>query len=416
MFPAVDGRSMEASTTGPVAVSQQGAVPSAGGEERPRVMARLTAERPGPTLIVIGSVHGNEPAGTLGLEPVIAEMRRRGLPRCGEFLALVGNRSALARGLRFVDEDLNRAWSSARVAELSSGRRTTTTEEVELLDLWREISGAVERAEGEVWLLDLHTTSAQGPPFGVLDDTLANRSFAGLFDVPYVVGLEEELDGTVLSYYVARGLRTFGFESGQHGDPGSVERAEAVVWIALAGIGLVDRDDAGDLDGWRDSLRRSTRSLPAVVEVRYRHAVGSEDGFRMAPGFVNFQPVRAGDVVARDRRGEIRVPQSGRLLMPLYQRQGDDGFFVVREIRPSWMALSGLLRRLRAERFVHWFPGVRRVPGSRDSFVVDRRVARWFALELLHLLGFRRHGRSGQYLVVSRREDRRTHGDRRRQR
>lgn len=400
---------MEASTTGSISVSeQQGSVPSVGEERRPRALARLTAERPGPTLVVIGSVHGNEPAGVAGLERVVVEMQRRGLPRRGEFLALVGNCQALARQQRFIDEDLNRAWSSARVAELSSGRRATTIEETELLDLWSEISGAMARAAGEVWLLDLHTTSAQGPPFGVLDDTLANRSFAALFDIPYVVGLEEELDGTVLSYYVARGLRTFGLESGQHDDPGSVERAEAAVWIALAGIGLVDRGDVTDLDDRRDSLRRSTRSLPAVVEVRYRHAVGTEDGFRMAPGFVNFQPVRAGEVVARDRRGQVRAPESGRLLMPLYQRQGADGFFVVREIRPFWMVLSGFLRRLRTERFVHWLPGVRRVPGSRDSFVVDRRVARWFALELLHLLGFRRHGRSGQYLVVSRREERGT--------
>ena len=91
--------------------------------------------------------------------------------------------------------------------------------------------------------------------------------------------------------------------------------------------------------------------------------------------------------------------------MPLYQQLGEDGFFVVRRVSGFWMWLSAVMRRIGAERFVHWLPGVRRAPVGRDSFIVNRRVARWFALELLHLLGFRRHGRSGQYLVVSRRPD-----------
>jgi hypothetical protein len=90
--------------------------------------------------------------------------------------------------------------------------------------------------------------------------------------------------------------------------------------------------------------------------------------------------------------------------MPLYQQQGDDGFFIVREIRTFWLHLSAWTRRLGLERIVHWLPGVHSKPGADDSFVVDRRVARWYALELLHLLGFRRHGLLGdRYLEVSRR-------------
>ena len=36
-------------------------------------------------------------------------------------------------------------------------------------------------------------------------------------------------------------------------------------------------------------------------------------------------------MVGDDRYGEVAVPKSGRLLMPLYQEQGEDGFFVVRD-------------------------------------------------------------------------------------
>ena len=370
-----------------------------------RVVGRLGSSEDGPTLICLGSVHGNEPAGFLGLQKVVESLHRNATPVAGEFLALVGNRSALAARVRFVDEDLNRSWSSDRLDGLRSGRPPTSVEESELTELAAEIEGAIARARHGVLLLDLHTTSGHGPPFGVLDDTLPNRDFAKLFDVPHVVGLEEELDGTVLSHYVARGVRTFGLESGQHAQVDAIDGAEAAVWVALAGLGLVDRRDVPDLELAEARLRAGTENLPSVFEVRYRHAIGPADGFTMNPGFLNFQPIEAGEILARDAHGPVAAPEGGRVLLPLYQQLGEDGFFVVRRVSGFWMWLSAVMRRIGAERFVHWLPGVRRAPVGRDSFIVNRRVARWFALELLHLLGFRRHGRSGQYLVVSRRPD-----------
>jgi hypothetical protein len=139
------------------------------------------------------------------------------------------------------------------------------------------------------------------------------------------------------------------------------------------------------------------------LELRHRHPVGPGDAFRMEPGFVNFQPVRTGQLLARDRGGEIRSPSRGRVLMPLYQAQGEDGFFLVREFSPFWLRLSRMLRRLRLDRVVHWLPGVRRHPTQVDTYRINRRVARWFALEIFHLLGFRRHGEDAEGLTVSRR-------------
>lgn len=370
-----------------------------------RVIGRIGSSDDGPTLVCLGGVHGNEPAGHLGLERVVATLRANGTRLDGEFLALVGNRHAVASGVRFLEEDLNRSWSNARLAELRTGVPPASIEEGEILELASEIEQAMSRATGQVWLLDLHTTSGFGPPFGVLDDTLENREFASMFEIPFVVGLEEELDGTVLSHYVTRGVRTFGLESGQHIEVDAVERAEAAIWIALVGVGLIEPSAVPDFTEAKRRLAAGTAGLPSVVEIRYRHGIRSGDGFVMDPGFISFQRIKVGQRLAHDHGGPILAAEGGRLLMPLYQKQGNDGFFVVRRVSRFWMWLSSVLRRSRAERFVHWLPGVRRVPVGLDSFVVDRRVARWFALELLHLLGFRRHGRSGQYLVVSRRPD-----------
>ena len=78
--------------------------------------------------------------------------------------------------------------------------------------------------------------------------------------------------------------------------------------------------------------------------------------------------------------------------MPLYQDQGEEGFFLVDPVRPFWLRLSERVRPWRLERFLHWLPGVRRHPDQEGAFIIDRRIARWEALQVFHLLGFRRRG------------------------
>ena len=52
----------------------------------------------------------------------------------------------------------------------------------------------------EVFVLDLHTTSASGLPFATVGDTLRNRHFAQSLPVTILLGIEEQLEGTMLEY------------------------------------------------------------------------------------------------------------------------------------------------------------------------------------------------------------------------
>ena len=63
-----------------------------------------------------------------------------------------------------------------------------------------------------------------------------------------------------------------------------------------------------------------------------RHAIQPVEGFEMLPGFKNFQKVKKGELIAKDKNGDIFSPANGRILMPLYQKQGEDGFFIIKEI------------------------------------------------------------------------------------
>ncbi|MEE8549743.1 MAG: succinylglutamate desuccinylase/aspartoacylase family protein [Gemmatimonadota bacterium] len=336
-----------------------------------RVIGQVVGDRRGPLTIGIGGIHGNEPSGVQALERVFRTLEEHRLPRTpgtpgtplrGEFVGLAGNLAALARGRRYIDKDLNRQWMPEFVKRLRAAapRRLTGPEDQEQSDLLAELEAALSRAQDEVFIIDLHTTSSQSGPFVTIGDTLRNREFAMNFPVPMVLGLEEHLGGTLLQYLDNLGHVTLGFEAGQHEDPESVDRAEATVWTALVAAGNLELGDLAEVDRCQQILARTGRGLPRVLYVRHRHEVSPGSDFRMEPGFANFQPVKRGQLLAWDRDGEIRSQRPGRILMPLYQELGEDGFFLATEFRPIRLKLSALMRRLRLDAIAHWLPGVER--------------------------------------------------------
>ncbi|MDT8368252.1 MAG: succinylglutamate desuccinylase/aspartoacylase family protein [Longimicrobiales bacterium] len=369
-----------------------------------RVLATLGSAGRGPTLIVVGGLHGNEPAGWEASRRVAADLVDREADLEGRVVFLTGNRTALARGCRFVDRDLNRAWTDHTIARLrrtGPGNAVEDDEQAELLDT---IEAILADAGGRAWLLDLHTTSGTGGAFSVVSDTLPARELALRLPVPLVLGLEEMVDGTLHDWMQGSGVVTVVFEAGQHAEAEAVDRAEAAIWLLIEAVGLLHPTRLSEAADARKRLARHSRGLPTALEMRYRHPVRPGDEFVMAEGWVNFGRVRKDTILAEDARGVVRAPESGRILMPLYQAQGSDGFFVVREFSPFWLWLSEVMRRVGLASVAHLLPGIRRHPARPGVYVVNRRVARWYALQVMHLLGFRRVREEGDVLVVERRE------------
>ncbi|MGD8331380.1 MAG: aspartoacylase, partial [Acidobacteriota bacterium] len=227
--------------------------------------------------------------------------------------------------------------------------------------------------------------------------------FAEEFCVPIILGLEEQIDGSLLEYVNNLGHVTMGAEAGQHRAASSVDHHEAFVWLALVNAGLLEAADAPDLESLRRRLREASHHLHGFMEVRHRHPIVAEDEFRMEEGFANFEYIDAGQLLAHDRRGEILAVESGRILLPLYQGLGSDGFFIGREVDTFWLRLSALLRRLKLDRVVHWLPGVERHPTRDATLIIHTDLAHWLALEVFHLLGYRKRRSEDGLLVVSRR-------------
>ena len=377
--------------------------PQSPGIHVPRVFGRLSGA-PGPTLIAVGGVHGNEPAGALALARIFARLAGRDGRLRGDVVGLAGNVKALARNQRYLREDLNRIWLPDRLAHVRAPGAVLDDEEAELAAVDREIAHAIQRRRGQVVIFDLHCMSAPGPAFVTFDDTLANRALALRIPSACVLGLEEELHGTLTDYYVRAGLTAFGFEAGQLYDPRSVDRAEAAVWMVLEAMGILTAAEWPEVERSRQLLAADRGSVPPVLEVRHRHPVTPAQGFQMRPGYVSFQPIRAGEPLAANASGPVVAPFGGLILMPLYQGQGSDGFFVVRPVSRFWLAVSSVVRRMPLRGILLWLPGVNRHETERGAFVVDTRRARWLALQLFHLLGFKRSLRLPHGLVMAPRD------------
>ncbi len=296
-----------------------------------RLIGRRRGSDPGPALVVVAALHGNEPAGVHASRRVLAKLEADGPDLRGEIVCVVGNVGAFEKGVRQQARDLNRGWHDERVAALREGREAPRdAEDAETAALDRAIEDVRAAARGDVVVLDLHTTSGDGPPFSIAADDPGSRAIARTIPLTCLTGLLERLDEPMLVALARRGIAGAVVEAGRNDDPASVDRAEAAIWVVLAATGIVDEARAPWLPSMRALLDAARGELPAAVDVVHRHAVRPGDGFRMEPGFRHFDRVETGRLLAKDARGDVVAPEDGYVLMPLYQGTGSDGFFLGR--------------------------------------------------------------------------------------
>lgn len=364
-----------------------------------RTLFELRASAPGPTLVGLGGMHGNEPAGIAALGSVSEELAGSGLLR-GDFVALAGNLPALATGVRYLDRDLNRLWDE--------GGQNGDRESRQLRELREELIRIRERARGPVHLVDLHTTSGDGPPFTILGDTLANRSMALALPVPMVLGLADALPGTLVDSLDVAGVTSLAFEAGQHEDPESVQRSADALWILLGWLGMIPgRHERTRLP--RRRLGKAGKGFPSALRLVHRHALQNGGDFRMQAGLSSFVPIERGQVLAHEYGAPVRAPTTGHILLPLYQSSGEDGFFVGRPIRRSWLRMSAALRQRRMDRLLRYLPGITPepgpVPGGITAFRVHPLIRRIFFPSLFRVLGYRARQLSGGRYLLERRPE-----------
>jgi len=306
-------------------------------------VGELHGKQDGPCVIIVVGVHGNEPAGVAAAERVIAQLAATPAAIRGDLWAFRGNRQALAQQRRFVDKDLNRLWSpdQVEVVRRTPAVQLASAEEREQQELLAAVEQACEGARGKVLLVDLHTASSSSIPFMVEGVGPLSEDARRLLPIPVVVDKPGFFKGTLLAWVAGRGHTSVVFEAGQHRAPESAQIHEASVWLVLAGVGALTKRCRPDRRRLQRQLAAGIQQpLPHAFELTYRYPVVDSSRFAMLNGFKNFDLVEAGELVAMDGRREVRCPHAGRIFLPLYQRSGEDGFFLVRDLSHAAAGLA----------------------------------------------------------------------------
>jgi uncharacterized protein len=301
---------------------------------------RFTALAPGPRLIVTGAVHGNETAGTRGIEQVVAEIERGELDivRGSVTFVPICNPLAYRHQRRFGERNLNR-------------RLIPTDTPAEYEDRIANVLCPL-LAEHQV-LLDLHSFRSPGQPFvlrgpannnGTLEPFVHEAAEARL---AAHVGVQRVVDGWLDAYASgvaarrARGLtpgavnedpaygvgttetmrRMGGYavtlECGQHDDPAGPAVAAHAIRQTLALLALVDAPVAPP---------RAPLECLTLAKVTDRHA----EADRFTKTWTSFDPLVAGELIAvRADGSEVRATEPGYIVFPDHAaKPGHEWFYL----------------------------------------------------------------------------------------
>lgn len=174
----------------------------------------------------------------------------------------------------------------------------------------------------------------------MVDDSQNIDEYKNYFPIPIITGLIDRLRGTLVHFMVHHGHRAVVFEGGQHEKISTLENMIGAIWILLVKLGCIPAHLVPEFDYFKQRLTADALGLPEILDVFYRHPVQADDQFEMEPGYFNFDFVRMGEILGHDKHGLIRAPQDARILMPLYQGQGNDGFFLGTEMTLSDWAIA----------------------------------------------------------------------------
>jgi len=303
-----------------------------------RVIGSIEGSENGPTIVVLAGMHGNEPSGVEALENVFSIIKAGERPFSGELLGIRANLPALEDGVRFIDEDMNRIWFPTIIQQIreTPAEELKSIERIEIKKLLQILDRAItEEDDQPTILVDLHSFSAEGCMFAITAPKKEHVELLSRLNIPMIFGIEDTLQGTALRYYQDLGHITFALEGGQHSNELTVYNETAALLVLLREVGCIDKCENKKIDKFGRHLRKHTFHLPKKVELVYQHIIEKEDDFSMRPGFTNFQFVKKGEWLANDQKGKIRAQCDGYLLMPLYQDQGNDGFFIAHEYEYS---------------------------------------------------------------------------------
>lgn len=257
----------------------------------------------GPTVAVVGGVHGNEKTGVAVVESLRALFASRELVlRIGRVLLVIGNPRAVAEDRRYSADgaDLNRQFTDAALHE------EPTTYEGNRAQLL-----AGELAHVNI-AIDIHATSKPSAPFVICQrpPDAAGRRIIRWLGVERLIADPQLVFGggepVTLDEYVTRhGGVGVCYETGFAADMSRVDEVRGEVLNVLMDLGMIEGWPTGRL------VRKELFELTRAFRLTDRGFAWETD-----MGAFNFQPVESGQVIGWHGAEPEAADASGVIIFP----------------------------------------------------------------------------------------------------
>ena len=362
----------------------------------PHLIHAIETKPEHPSIFFFCCTHGNEVAGHQALDQLFEHLYDMREHIKANLYAVLGNLKAYQERTRYLDKDLNRIWTRENLL-IKEADNDPVHEISELRSIYRLITDKARDKRGELYFIDLHTTSSSSKPFIVMNDSLKNIQFTASLGMSVVIGVERFIRGSMLDFFNSRGYVSFAFEGGRHDEKDAVYAIEDLCLKVLIKTQALSKKNA-------ERMSNPTSLHPSkFYEIRYRHKLDAQDEFYMINVYRNFQPIRKGEKLALHNQRIIKSPDDYTIFMPLYQDQGEDGFFFIKPITYLRLKIISMLRKSSLqERLI---PKDNVVQSDRNTLIIDKIGIKGYQLKLLHLLGFRkRKNINGKKAIYKRNE------------
>ncbi len=270
----------------------------------PQYVWQFHGEEPGPTVTVMGGLHGNETVGIDVVEKLLAVVREK--IKIGMVNIIIGNPAAAEAGKRFIDKDANRLWG---------GKLVNIPEQ----DRVEELKPFLAQSD---LMLDLHSTIKP-----VSEPFLVVPSFDHeLVDTIQTLGIRKIITGEGLKlpdndpiesdlFTVANGGLGVTIEAGWQEDNNLVDKTMDSVLRALEEVGIFEKDSLA---------KHNQAEVVETFEIWNAYsAIFPRVNFQFPDGkeWQNYDVVKKGEIIGYENGEPVVAEKDSRLLFPKSNNQ-----------------------------------------------------------------------------------------------
>ncbi|MDP3989214.1 MAG: succinylglutamate desuccinylase/aspartoacylase family protein [bacterium] len=263
---------------------------------------RLVGNKPGPTSVILGGVHGDEICGPDAILRVLPDLRIEK----GNVLFGFGNPPAIEKRERFLGANLNRMFADNLSPE-------------DMISYEYQRAQFMKRYLDEAdILLDIHaSTNPQSRPFCICESNACN--IVQYLPVELVVSGFDEVEPGGTDYYMNKiGKIGICIECGYREKLESVDLAEQAIKVFLGVAGHIGA---------------SFQRQPQKYIKMYRLYKTKTDNFVLAREFGDFEELQAGQLIGTDGLEEIHTDRESVILFPKNKEKEGEEAFLLGEVR-----------------------------------------------------------------------------------